>query len=63
MEQLWIEIPGRNKHSKALIGVIYRSERVQSSSDWLDSFESLLGYLAVSWDRPLLVLAISILIY
>ena len=28
MEHLWIEIQGRNKHSKALIGVIYRSERV-----------------------------------
>ena len=40
---------------KALIGVIYRSERVQSPSDWLDSFESLLGYLTVSWDGLLLV--------
>jgi hypothetical protein len=55
MEQLWFEVPGRNKHSKALIGVIYRSERIQSSSDWLDSFESLLGHLTVSWDGLLLV--------
>ena len=28
MERLWIEVPGRNFHSKAPIGVIYRSERV-----------------------------------
>jgi hypothetical protein len=63
MEQLWFEVPGRNKHSKALISVIYRSERIQSSSDWLDSFESLLGYLTVSWDGLLLVTGNIILIY
>ena len=51
MEHLWIEIQGRNKHSKALIGVIYRSERVDLSPiDWLDAFESLLAHLTVSWD-------------
>ena len=38
-----------------MIGVIYRSERVQSPSDWLNSFESLLGYLTVPWDGLLLV--------
>ena len=31
MEHLWIEVPGRNVHNKALIGVIYRSERTGSS--------------------------------
>ena len=51
MEHLWIEIQGRNKHSKALIGVIYRSERVGLSPlDWLDAFELLLARLTVSWD-------------
>ena len=50
-EHLWIEIQGRNKHSKALIGVIYRSERVGLSPlDWLDAFESMLAHLTVSWD-------------
>ena len=51
MEHLWIEIQGRNKHSKALIGVIYRSERMGLSPlDWLDAFDSLLAHLTVSWD-------------
>ena len=55
IEHLWIEVPGRNKYSKALFGVIYRSERIGlSPSDWLDAFEALLGYLTVSWDGLLL---------
>lgn len=28
MEHLWIEVPGRNKYSKGLIGGIYRSEGI-----------------------------------
>ena len=48
MEHLWIEIQGRNQHSKALIGVIYRSERVGLNPlDWLDAFESLLAHPTV----------------
>ena len=35
LEHLWLEIPGRNKHSKALLGVFYRSERILTYSDWL----------------------------
>ena len=51
MEHLWIEIQERNKHSKALIGVIFRSERVGLSPlDCLDVFESLLAHFTVSWD-------------
>ena len=57
MEHLWIEVPGRNKYSKAQIGVIYRSERVGlSPSDWLDTFETLLAHLTVSWDGLLLLI-------
>ena len=56
MEHLWIEVPGRNKYSKALIGVIYRSERIGlSPSDWLDALETLLAHLTVSWDGLLLL--------
>jgi exonuclease III len=54
-EHLWFEIPGRNKHSKALIGVIYRSERMLSCNDWLDRFESLLGQVSLDWDGLLYV--------
>ena len=56
MEHLWIEVPGCNKYSKVLIGVIYRLECVRlSQSDWLDAFETLLAHLTVSWDGLLLL--------
>ena len=32
LEHLWIEVPGRNKYSRALVGVIYNSERMLSPS-------------------------------
>ena len=55
LEHLWIEIPGHNKHSRLLLGVVYRSESTASYGDWLDYFESLLSDLIVSWDGMLLV--------
>ena len=45
LEHLWIEIPGRNKHSKALLG-----KRILTYSDWLEHIEALLGHLTVEWD-------------
>ena len=56
LEHLWIEIPGHNKHSKTLIGVMYRSTRILSNSDWLERFESLLGYFTVNWNGLLVLL-------
>ncbi len=56
LEHLWIEIPGHNKHSKTLIGVMYRSTRILSNSEWLERFESLLGYLTVNWNGLLVLL-------
>ena len=55
LEHLWLELPGRNKHSKALIGIMYRSKLILSESDWLECIESLLGYLTMSWDGLLAV--------
>ena len=55
LEHLWLELPGRNKHSKALIGIMYRSKLILSESDWLERAESLLGYLTMSWDGLLVV--------
>ena len=55
LEHLWIEVPGRNKYSRALVGVIYNSERMLSPSDWLNSLENLLGYLTVYWDGMLML--------
>lgn len=41
LEHLWIEIPGRNRHSKMLLGVLYRSNFIQDFHTWIDTVESL----------------------
>ena len=43
MEHLRLEIPGPNKYSKALVGVIYNSERILNPSSWLSS-HSIVGW-------------------
>ena len=55
LEHLWLELPERNKQSKALIGIMYRYKPILSESDWLQRVESLLGYLTMSWDGLLVV--------
>ena len=56
MEHLWLEIPGRNKYSKELVGMIYNSARILNPSSWLDSLERLLGHLPVSWDGIMMLI-------
>ena len=48
-------MPGRDKYSRALVGVIYNSERMLSPSDWLNSLDNLLRYLTVYWDGMLML--------
>ncbi len=36
--------------------VMYRSTRILSNSEWLERFESLLGYLTVNWNGLLVLL-------
>ena len=55
LENLWLEFQGKNKHSKLLLGVIYRSTRILSTQEWFDRIESLLGYLIVNWDGLLVL--------
>ena len=55
LEHLWLEFPGKNKHSKLLLGTMYRSERMLTSAEWLKRFESLLGYLTATWDGLIVV--------
>ena len=55
LEHLWVEIPGRNRHSKAFVGVMYRSTRILSNSDWLERLETLLGHLTANWDGLLIL--------
>ena len=54
-----VEVPGHNKYSRALVGVIYNSECMLSPSDGLNSLENLLRYLTVCWDA-MLVLTVDI---
>ena len=55
LEHLWLEFPGRNKHSKLLVGTIYRVGKMLKCTEWLERFENLLGYLISSWDGLILV--------
>ena len=55
LEHLWLELAGRNKNSKMLMGIIYRSNRILTPTSWLDKVESLFGYLTASWNGLLVV--------
>ena len=50
LEHLWLEIPGRNKHSKLLLGVIDRSDLLMTASYWLECFEDFLSHITSTWD-------------
>ena len=50
LEHIWLEIPGRNRHSKSLLGVMYRSERMQNFQTWIDKTENLFSQLNILWD-------------
>ena len=55
LEHLWLEIPGRNKHSKLLLGTMYRSEKILPLKDWQEKFESILSHLTTTWDGLIVV--------
>ena len=51
LEHLLLEIPGRNKHIKMLLGVLFRSELIQKPHQtWLNTVEKLFGQLNVLWN-------------
>ena len=47
LEHLWIEIPSRNRHSKMLLGVLYRSSCMQDFHTSINTVESLFSQLNV----------------
>ena len=55
LEHLWIELPGKNKNSRLLTGVIYRSEKLLTLNDWLEKFEETIAYVKSTWDGPVLI--------
>ena len=55
LEHIWLEIDGRNKHSKLLLGVMYRSNRMQDYQTWLAKTENLISQLNINWDGLLMI--------
>ncbi|PFX20980.1 putative RNA-directed DNA polymerase from transposon BS [Stylophora pistillata] len=55
IEHLWLEIQGKNKPSKLLLGNFYRSEAMHRPSAWLDKFEDLNGCIIAQWDGLLVL--------
>eukprot|EP00112_Aurelia_sp_Birch-Aquarium-sp1_P026226 Seg9174.1 transcript_id=Seg9174.1/GoldUCD/mRNA.D3Y31 product="hypothetical protein" protein_id=Seg9174.1/GoldUCD/D3Y31 len=55
LEHLWIELPGQNRNSRLLAGVIYRSEKLLPVNDWLEKFEETIAYVKSTWDGPVLI--------
>ena len=55
LEQIWVEISGRNKNSKLQLGVMYRSNRMQDFQTWIDKSENVISQLCTEWDRLLVI--------
>ena len=55
LEHLWLEFSGHNTNSKLLLGIMYRSNKIITPTNWLDNVKNLLSYLTASWDGQLLV--------
>ncbi|XP_057305263.1 uncharacterized protein LOC130642193 [Hydractinia symbiolongicarpus] len=55
LEHIWLEVPGKNKHSKLLIGVVYRSQSLLPFAEWLEHFEDILVRVKSAWNGPLML--------
>lgn len=55
LEHIWLEVPGKNKHSKLLIGVVYRSQSLLTFAEWLEHFEDILVRVKSTWNGPLML--------
>jgi len=49
-EHMWLEIPGKNRNSKLLPGLLYRSTRILNSNDWIEKIEDLLSNIVPTWE-------------
>ena len=45
----------KNKNSRLLAGVIYRSEKLLPFNDWLEKFEDTIGYIKTTWDGLIMI--------
>ena len=50
LEHLWIEIDGKNKHSKLLLCVAYQPNFThQEKAEWLENFDRIIGTATLGW--------------
>ena len=50
LEHLWLEIEGKNKHSKLLLCVAYQPYFThQEKAEWLENFERVIGNATLDW--------------
>ena len=50
IENLWIEVKGRNKNTPYLVGVLYQPSSIEAEKlTWLDKFDSLLNKISLKW--------------
>ena len=52
-EHMWLEISGKNKNSKLLLGVVYRSDMIVPERDWIEKFDDLLSNVVPRWEGML----------
>ena len=51
LKHMRLEIPGKNKNGKLLLGVLYQlSIRILNSNDWIEKFEDLLSNIVPTWE-------------
>ena len=56
IEQLWLEVEGKNKNHSFLIGTVYQpNSDIASKEEWLQSLETRLSYINSKWDGPIII--------
>ena len=55
LEHLWLEIPGRNKHSRLLLGTVYRSNLMLPFSEWISKFQNIVSVIKCTWHHPFVI--------
>lgn len=56
LEHLWVEIDGKNKHSKLLLCVAYQPNFThQEKAEWLDNFDRIIGNATLDWSGNVVI--------
>ncbi|XP_057305393.1 uncharacterized protein LOC130642322 [Hydractinia symbiolongicarpus] len=56
LEHLWVEIDGKNKHSKLLLCVAYQPNFThQEKAEWLDNFDRIIGNANLDWSGNVVI--------